>query len=330
MEARAGMHPGESGSALTPTGPLQITVLRGGPGSERDVSLKSGQAVSAALRLLGHRVHEADISPQDLGALDVPTDVVFNVVHGTFGEDGQLQRILESRGLPFCGSGAAASAIAMDKVKTKARCIEAGITVPRFDVARSNRWRRACANWSPPVVVKPVAEGSSVDCFIIREAVDFVPAVRQVVGAHGACLIEQYVRGFEITVGMLGDRALPPIWIRTPRAFYDYEAKYSDDRTEYRFDVPLPARVLDRIADGTRAAFAAVGCRDFGRVDWMVDAETDEPYLLEINTIPGFTDHSLLPKAAAQAGVGFPDLCETLVMMAYRRATEQRRGRAAG
>ncbi len=325
----AGTPTRDSGIAPGRPRPLRITVLRGGPGAEREVSLKSGRAVAAALRLCGHQVFEADISPSDLGALDEPADMVFIALHGTFGEDGQIQRILEQRGLPYCGSGPEASALAMNKVRTKARCIEAGVPTPRFDVALPSRWRQACMNWTPPVVVKPVAEGSSVDCVIVQDAVEFIPAVRHLVRKYGECLIEQFVRGFELTVGVLDQQALPPIWIRPARGFYDYEAKYIDDRTEYLFDIPLPAATLRRVQELSLRAFAAVGCRDFARVDWMVDAETREPYLLEINTIPGFTDHSLLPKAAAQAGIGFGELCQRLVTLAMNRAVAGR-GRAAG
>lgn len=310
--------------------PLRITVLRGGPSSEREVSLKSGRAVAAALRLRGHQVHEADIAPSDLGALDIPADVVFVALHGAFGEDGQVQAILEKRGLPYCGSGPTASALAMNKVRTKARCIEAGIPTARFDVALPSRWRQACSNWTPPVVVKPVAEGSSVDCEIVRDATAFIPAVRNLVRKYGQCLIEQFVRGYELTVGVLGDRALPPIWIRPARGFYDFQAKYLADDTEYHFDIPLPEATIRRICDLSVRAFAAVGCRDFGRVDWIAEQETGEPYLLEINTIPGFTDHSLLPKAAAQAGIGFAELCEQLVVIAMERSAGAARGRAAG
>lgn len=320
----------DSGMASRWQRPLRITVLRGGPGAEREVSLKSGRAVAAALRLFGHQVFEADISPSDLSALGTPADMVFIALHGTFGEDGQIQKILDERGLPYCGSGSEASALAMNKVRTKARCIEAGVPTPRFDVALPSRWRHACANWSPPVVVKPVAEGSSVDCEIVRDAVEFVPAVRRLVRKYGECLIEQYVVGLELTVGMLDREALPPIWIRTARGFYDYQAKYVDNDTEYLFEIPLPASVLRGIQELSARAFSAVGCRDFGRVDWMVDAKTHEPYLLEINTIPGFTDHSLLPKAAAQAGIGFGELCQRLAVLAMDRAGSAKQERAAG
>ncbi len=308
--------------------PLRITVLRGGPGSEREVSLKSGRAVAAALRLRGHEVFEADISPDDLSALDRPADVVFIALHGTFGEDGRIQEILEERRMTYCGSGPAASALAMDKRRTKGRCIDLDIPTPRFHIARPSCWRHACANWTPPVVVKPVCEGSSVDCQLIRDATAFIPAVRNLVRKYGECLIEQYIAGLELTVGVLDDQTLPPIWIRTPRGFYDYKAKYDDKNTEYHFEIPLPATALDRVRELSLKAFHALGCRDFARVDWIADAESGEPYLLEINTIPGFTDHSLLPKAAAQAGIGFDELCERIVLLAVNRAAGA--GRAAG
>jgi D-alanine-D-alanine ligase len=310
--------------------PLRITVLRGGPGAEREVSLVSGRRVAAALRLFGHHVSEADISPADISALELSADVIFIALHGTFGEDGQLQKLLEERNVPFTGSDAAASALAMDKVRTKARCVAAGIPTPRFDVLKPARRREAVARWALPAVVKPIAGGSSVDCHIITAREQFGPAVESLIETHGECLIEEYVGGYEITVGILDREALPPIWIRTPRQFYDYDAKYRDEATEYLFDIPLSEQTLRRVRALSEQAFAVCGCRDFGRVDWMVDGVTHEPYLLEINTIPGLTDHSLLPKAAAQVGTGFADLCHQLARMAYRRGAASVEGRAAG
>ena len=299
---------------------LKITVLSGGPSSEREVSLKSGQAVANALRSLGHDVTLADVAPDRLEALDAPMDMVFIALHGSFGEDGQLQRILDERGISYCGSGAAASRLAMNKVSAKAQFIHAGVPTPRFDVVRPDRVERVLAHWSVPVVIKPIGEGSSVDCELVHDAEAFRTVLTRLTEQYGQCLIEEYVRGPELTVGVLGGEALPPIQIRTKREFYNYQAKYFDDDTEYLFDIDLPAEVLQSVQALSVMAHESLGCRDFSRVDWMIDARTNEPYALEVNTIPGFTDHSLLPKAAARAGLSFAGLCQRIVELTCRRA----------
>ncbi|MHC4798931.1 MAG: D-alanine--D-alanine ligase family protein, partial [Planctomycetota bacterium] len=291
---------------------LTITVLAGGPSAERDVSLKSGRAVAAALGSLGHDVHLADISPDNLKALDEPVDMVFIALHGTFGEDGELQQILDSRGIAYCGSGSAASALAMDKVAAKSCFIENGIPTPRFDVVTSDRMDKVLNNWSCPAVVKPISEGSSVDCRIVRDEATLPTALQWMVKHYHRCLIERYIEGPELTVGILGDWTLPPIQIRTRRECYNYEAKYLDDDTEYLFDIDLPGELLERIEYLSLKAHKSLGCRDFSRVDWLVDADTNEPYVLELNTIPGFTDHSLLPKAARKSGLSFAQLCQRI------------------
>lgn len=298
---------------------LKITVLSGGPSSERKVSLKSGQAVAGALRSLGHDVTLADIAPDHLEALSVPVDMVFIALHGSFGEDGQLQGILDDRGITYCGSGAAASRLAMNKVSAKAQFIHAGVPTPRFDVVRADRVERVLHHWSAPVVLKPIAEGSSVDCELVRDPEKLEKALARLTKQYGQCLIEEYICGPELTVGVLGDKALPPIQIRTKREFYDYQAKYLDDDTEYLFDIDLPPDVLRNVAALSVKAHQSLGCRDFSRVDWIIDARTHEPYALEVNTIPGFTDHSLLPKAAARAGLSFAGLCQRIVELTCRR-----------
>ena len=298
---------------------LELTVLSGGPSAEREVSLAGGRAVADALESLGHRVHRADIGPGDLAALEVPADLVFIVMHGVFGEDGQVQQLLDHRGITYCGSGPAASALALDKVATKKRFIEAKIPTPAFDVVTPDRVAEVVEGWSLPAVVKPVADGSSVDCHIVRDAGTLESKLEDMTTRYGRCLLEQYVNGPELTVGILGDEALPPIEIRSAREFYDYQAKYEDDDTEYLFEIDLPASLLEEIRAKSLEAHRVLGCRDFSRVDWMVDADTHQPYALEVNTIPGFTDHSLLPKAAALAGIGFAELCQRIVDLASRR-----------
>jgi D-alanine-D-alanine ligase len=298
---------------------LDITVLAGGPSAEREVSLQSGAAVAAGLVRRGHVVTVRDISPDDLSALDVPADFVFVALHGTFGEDGQVQELLTRRKIRFCGSDAASSALVMNKAATKARLVEAGIPTPRYHVYRRGRGKHNLSCWRLPVVIKPVASGSSVDTYIARDAYSFQSMLERVAGKYGAALIEQYVRGPELTVGILGEQALPVCQIRTKREFYDYQAKYIDDDTEYLFDIDLPDELLVRIQEMSVKAHHAMGCRDFSRVDWLVDERTCEPFVLEINTIPGFTSHSLLPKSAARVGISFDELCNRIVQLGMQR-----------
>lgn len=299
------VHPG-------PIQPLDITVLAGGPGVEREVSLHSGQAVFHALQRLGHHATIRDVTPDDLSALDRPTDFVFIALHGEFGEDGTVQAEMDARGLRYSGSGAAASRLAMDKVASKRRFEEANVPTPSYlAVSRDEPFDASLIE--VPAVVKPIASGSSVDTTIARTVDEAHRAVVDLLEKYGAALVERYIAGPELTVGILGDRALPVCEIRTTREFYDYQAKYLDDDTQYLFDVPLSPALLERIQSLSLKAHRALGCRAFSRVDWMVEGATQEPYILEINTIPGFTSHSLLPKAAARVGLTFDDLCRRMV-----------------
>lgn len=299
---------------------LEITVLAGGPGVEREVSLNSGTMVRDALKRKGHHAIMLDIGPEDLAALDVPADMIFVALHGVFGEDGQVQRLLEERGIPYCGSDAEASALAMDKVSAKAKMIEREIPTPRFDLIKPARLEESIERMDLPVVVKPRASGSSVETYIARTREQLRASLESVVGKFGAALVERYIAGPELTVGIFGDAALPVCQIRTKREFYDYQAKYIDDDTEYLFDIDLPDELLARVQALSLAAHRALDCRDFSRVDWLVDEATLEPYAIEVNTIPGMTSHSLLPKAAARAGISFDDLCQRVVEAVMARA----------
>ena len=291
---------------------MRITVLSGGPGPEREVSLIGGRAVAAALREAGHDVYAADISPTDLAALDRPADVIFPVLHGTFGEDGALQAILEQRGLPFVGSGSAASRLGMDKAEAKRIWKAAGLPTPP--------WRVIAEPDSPaaPCVVKSVDGGSSIDVHLCRTADAAAAAVETLLAKHGRAMVEQFVEGTEITVGILNDAPLPPIRIDAKGGWFDYESKYSAGGAEHRFDLNLPPPVIDAVSGLALKAHCALGCRDLSRVDFIVDRE-HRPFLLEINTIPGFTPRSLLPDAAAKAGIDFAGLCDRLVRTAAGR-----------
>lgn len=296
----------------TPKNKLRVTVLAGGPSPERDISLQSGQAVADALEKAGYRVNFRDINPHDLSALDVPNDVIFPALHGTFGEDGQLQQILESRRLCFVGSGSTASATAMDKPATKRAATDLGFSTPASAVLK----RTDAIPLPPPVVIKPPAQGSSVHTYVCRTLEQADAALDSVAAAFGTALVEQFVPGTEITVGILFDQPLPPLRIKTPSGFYDFDAKYVAPSTEYLFETGLTESVLKQLALQSVALYNNLGCRHLARVDWIVDhAET--PWLLELNTIPGFTSHSLVPKAAARIGVTFESLCTRLVETAW-------------
>ena len=299
---------------------LDIIVLAGGPGEEREVSLASGRAVYEALCRLGHRAQLRDIAPDDLSALDQPADFVFIALHGEFGEDGTVQAELDRRGLPYAGAGAAASRLAMNKVEAK-RCFDrAGVPTPPFEVVTRSGPRGFVPRFGLPAVVKPVASGSSVDTTIVRTVTDLTISANTLVQKYGEALVERYISGPELTVGILGDQALPVCEIRTKREFYDYQAKYVDDDTQYLFDLDLAPSLLARVQALSLAAWQSIGGRAFCRVDWLIDAHDGRPYCLEINTIPGFTSHSLLPKAAAGVGIDFDQLCQRIVELSLQDA----------
>ena len=300
---------------------MLITVLAGGTSSERDISLTSGRAVAAALKDAGHRVLLADVSPNDLSALDAPCDVIFPALHGDWGESGELQEILEERGIPFVGSGSAASRLGMDKAATKAVWKEAGLPTPAWRIITSPSVRTAPG----PCVVKAIRGGSSIDCFLRRgapeQSTDIQGPVSYLVAKHGQCMVERLIEGHELTVGILFDRALPPIWVDPGDGqWFDYAQKYSPDGAAHRFDLPptIDEQGVAELKEICLAAHRGVGCRDLSRVDVMLDGE-GRPHLLEINTMPGFTGRSLLPDAAREAGMSFAELCDALVVNAARR-----------
>lgn len=297
---------------------MNITVLLGGPSAEREVSLVSGGAVARALRDMGHNVFESDISPANLSALDHPADVIFPVLHGAFGEDGQLQEILERRGLAFVGSGSKAARLGMDKVATKRAWEKAGLPTPPYRVITSPDQ----AIPEEECVVKAIDSGSSIDVFVCRGSAEgpvaAKDAVRTILARHGKALVEKYIRGPELTVGLLEEKPLAPIRIVPQREFFDYEAKYKDKQTEHRFDTGLPQDVIRKCQALAEKANAVVGARDLARIDIMLD-EQHNPYLLEINTLPGFTPTSLLPEAAKHAGIEFGPLVDRLAKRAFAR-----------
>lgn len=315
--------------AGVPTGPktasLDITVLMGGPGSEREVSLMSGRAVAEALRRCGHQVTCADIRPDDTAALAREgIEMVFIALHGQFGESGQVQQLCQDRNLPYVGSDPIASALAMDKDTSKRLLRQAGLATPDWLVVDGSRRRgvELLAAVPPPCVLKPVDGGSSVDITIARDEPTRDAALEAMLAGYGRAMIEAFIPGREMTVGILDDKPLPVVEIRPAREFYDYVAKYEDDATEYLVDPELTPAVREQLQAAGLLAHNALGCRDFSRVDFILTG-AGVAQVLEVNTIPGFTSHSLLPKAAEAAGISFEQLCDRIVQLALARAAGQ-------
>ena len=301
-----------------------VTVLMGGPSREHEVSLMSGRAVAEALGRCGHRVTTADISPQDTSALDREgLEIVFVALHGAFGEDGQVQRLCQQRNLPYVGSGPAASCLAMDKHLSKTVFRRVGLTTPDWVVIERSmpppRRRALLAEVPPPCVLKPIDGGSSVDVTIAGDESARHDALEQLLEVYGLALIETFIPGREMTVGILGERPLPIIEVRPNRQYYDYVAKYQDDATGYLVNPDIPPAIGQHLRGAAITAHRALGCRDLSRVDFILGHD-GRAYVLEANTIPGFTSHSLVPKAAAAAGISFEQLCDRLLRLALARA----------
>ena len=296
--------------------PLHITVMLGGPSAEREVSLKTGAAVARALRSLGHQVQELDPKTPDW-ILPTPTDVVFLALHGTYGEDGTVQAQLDKLGVPYTGCDAEASRLAFDKVLTKQRCVEAGVPTAKFVVVDSaaTPWPRG---WQPPVVVKPVRQGSSVGLQFVERVADWADALREALRYDTQLLVEEKIEGRETTVGILDGVALPVVEVRPKEGTYDYRNKYTPGNTEYFCPASFDGATTKAIQTAAGGAFRSIGGRDYARVDVMVRAN-GEPVVLEVNTLPGMTETSLLPKAAAAAGLSYEALCQRMVELALKR-----------
>jgi D-alanine-D-alanine ligase len=286
----------------------KVAVLLGGHSSERDVSLKSGAAVLAALQRAGVNAHAFDPAERDLHILkDEKYDRAFIALHGRHGEDGTVQGMLELMQIPYTGSGVMASALAMDKWRTKLLWQAVGLPVPASELMDAHSDFDAVAKrLGLPLFVKPVREGSSVGISKVKHAAD-LPAAWRDAAQYGAVLAEQFIGGGEYTVGILGEVALPVIRIVPANEFYDYEAKYLRDDTRYLCPAGLSAERESEMRELALRAFALIGGEGWGRVDFLVD-DSGKPYLLEANTSPGMTDHSLVPMAARQAGLSFDQL----------------------
>jgi D-alanine-D-alanine ligase len=296
---------------------LKVAVLCGGIGEERDISLQSGRSVAAALNQTGLNVIESDIDPDNMDILgDDEIDVFFIALHGKFGEDGRLQQIFEDKSLLYTGSGPAASTLAFDKMESKKAFVNAGIDTPAAIEFNhdddSQKLENHLSQFAQKFVVKPLRQGSSVGISILSNPKEAIANAQKASCQFGDCMIEQFIPGREITVGILCDQALPIVEVRPRTGFYSYHAKYLDEKTEYLFDTIEEPVLTAKIQAAALACFNALGCRHFARVDFIL-GDDQKPYVLEVNTIPGFTNHSLLPKAAAKAGFSMSDLCAKII-----------------
>ncbi|MDH4125237.1 MAG: D-alanine--D-alanine ligase [Gammaproteobacteria bacterium] len=288
----------------------RVAVMLGGYSSEREVSLKTGAAVLKALQERGVDAHPWDPAARSLGEFsESGFDRVWIALHGPGGEDGALQGALEWLDTPYTGSGVMASAIAMDKVRSKHLFDASGIPTPEYAVIRHRADAvLAAEEIGYPLILKPAGEGSSVGMSKVFDADDLDDAVKLALGYGGIALAERCIVGIETTVAVLQGVALPSIRIETPRVFYDYRAKYESDRTKYFCPGTDDVALEKRYAELALAAFNELGCSGWGRVDFMTGAD-NEPKVLEVNTVPGMTSHSLVPMAAKQAGIDFAELC---------------------
>jgi D-alanine-D-alanine ligase len=298
--------------------PHRLAVLMGGSSSEREISLRTGAACAGGLREAGYEVTEVVV---DDGNFSLPdeVDLAFLALHGPFGEDGQIQDILNQRGVPFTGADAATSRICIDKDKTKARLAQAGVPVPPGQLVE----RIEEITLPLPLFLKPNALGSSVGSTPVFAREELAPALAHALRFGAPALVERFIRGRELTVGVLGDDALPIVEIRPHDGFYDYTNKYTKGRTNYFCPADLPAEITALIQLYALTAHRAVGNAVYSRIDFLLEQDTN-PYCLEINTIPGMTVTSLLPKAAAAGGLAFPQLCRRIVELSWDARRKER------
>ena len=298
---------------------MKVAVLMGGRSAEREVSLMSGEGVLKALRAKGVDAHAFDPADRDLAGLKAGGfERCFVILHGRGGEDGTLQGALEVMGIPYTGSGVLGSAIAMDKWRTKMIWQAAGVPTPRYRVlAAGDDWDAVARELGLPLIVKPANEGSTLGLTKVTRAAQLPEAFRLAATEyHDTALAECFVDGPEYTASILGETVLPLIRIEAPQGNYDYQHKYFSDDTKYLCPCGLPREKEDELKALSLEAFRLLGCSGWGRVDLMLDAAR-EPWLLEVNTAPGMTGHSLVPMAARAAGISYEELCMAILEGAH-------------
>ncbi len=298
---------------------LKVGILSGGSSSERRISLRSGRAVSHALTRAGFSPLKID--PAEVALMERKLsriDVAFLALHGTGGEDGQIQRYLEKKRIPYIGSNPQGSLNAFDKSVSKKCFAKEGIPTPLSIEIRLSNWKRRLSKFPPPFFIKPPRDGSSVGIFLVEDLAESAEKIRQALSQYDKLLAEKKIFGREFTVGILGEKPLPVIELIPKRSFYDYRAKYTRGMTEYLVPAPISKALSRRLQALALKVHEALQLRDFSRVDIMLDSQ-GKPYVLEANSIPGLTDLSLLPKAARAAGISFESLCYRLVEWAHQR-----------
>ncbi len=300
-----------------------VGVLMGGLSKEREVSLRTGKAVATALRSSGHRVVEIDVGRDVARQLsDHKVEVAFIALHGRYGEDGTIQGLLEIMGIPYTGSGPLASAICLDKETTKKLVIQEGVRTPKWAtiqtapslplLTKEGDGGRSAAPLPLPVIVKPNSEGSTIGMSIVKKPEDWKPALEEASKHDAVILIEQFITGTEVTVAVLDGKALPVLEIVPKGGFYDYSSKYTKGMTEYIVPARIEEKVSARLKKLSEKIFSQLKLSGVARMDYIIDASGQE-WFLEVNTIPGMTETSLVPKAAAATGITFETLCEQIL-----------------
>jgi D-alanine-D-alanine ligase len=290
-----------------------VAVLMGGPGVERDVSLRSGASTASALRSLGADVREVELFDSNFELPD-GTFLAFNMIHGTFGEDGEVQAELERRGVPYTGDGIEASRLAFDKILSKEKFTQAGVPSPNWEVIKNGESPKLTI----PFVVKAPKQGSSLGMAIVHSTGDIPKALETCYAYDNNLLVEQFISGRELTVGILGQMALPVIEIVPKGGVYDYQHKYTKGGTEYHVPAPLTPAQTRAVTEAALSAYRALGLQIYGRAD-VILTPSGNLGVLEVNTIPGMTETSLLPKAANAVGISFPELCLRIAHLSLQR-----------
>lgn len=307
----------------------KVLVLMGGTSEEREVSLRSGKSVAEALRKKNYQVEEMDLNKENLGDIkNIAPDVVFIALHGKNGEDGTIQGYLDLLGIPYTGSGLAASAICMNKILTKKILSYEGLPTADFLILRKKSFNRGSLVIEPiidklglPLVIKAPTQGSSIGTYIVKNADDIINSIEQAFQYDDEVLLEKFIDGQQLTASVIGNEnpdVLPLIEITSVNEFYDYESKYTPGMCEHIIPARVSNDVKFQVEKIGRAAYLSAGCRGFARVDFMLD-KTDKPYVLEINTIPGMTSMSLVPDAAAATGINYEDLVDRIIKLALEK-----------